>query len=266
MKGVVFDIKRFAVHDGPGIRTTIFFKGCPLRCSWCHNPESQAVEPREVRTGKGLKTSTAMAAGTEIIGREVSLEEVMKEIEKETIFYDESGGGVTFSGGEPLMQPKFLSALLEECRRCGIRTTLDTSGFAPSEILVPLMDSVDLFLYDLKIMNDSDHIKYTGVSNRLILKNLDILIEHGKNVVVRFPVVPGITDTADNIRQIALKLTALDTIERLDLLPFHCGGGGKYERLKMEDAMKDVEPPSDDYLGRIKDEFESYGLNVRLGG
>lgn len=168
VKGTIFDIKKFALHDGPGIRTTIFLKGCPMRCPWCHNPESQNPEPEAM-------TATNLPGGNrpvvqEIVGRQVTVREVMWEIRKDLLFYDESGGGVTFSGGEPLMQPKFLTALLTASKRSGIRTALDTTGYAPWIELENILPLVDLFLYDLKFIDDSLHQKYTGVSNRLVFE------------------------------------------------------------------------------------------------
>jgi pyruvate formate lyase activating enzyme len=248
MKGIIFDIKRFAVHDGPGIRTTVFLKGCPLHCDWCHNPEGIDMEPR----GK--------------YGREVSVAEVMQEIEKETVFYDESGGGATFSGGEPLMQPAFLAALLDRCRQRQIHTTLDTSGYAPPEVFENIGDKVDLFLYDLKIMDEERHSRCTGVSNRWIVDNLKTLVKKGKRVFIRFPVVPGVTDTPENIRQVAAFVGSLNHIERLDLLAYHRTGAEKYKRLNMTERLARVNPPPADRLAAIKNEFEAVGLTVQLGG
>ncbi len=195
MQGLIFDIKRFAIHDGPGIRTTIFFKGCPLECWWCHNPESR--NPEQETVIREHKLNGEVFEIREVTGRRMSVSEVLREIEKERMFMDESGGGVTLSGGEPLMQPAFCLALLRECRSAGIHTTLDTTGCVSKKIMTEVMAFVDLFLYDLKHMQENIHKKYTGVGNKLILKNLKFLHESGKNIILRLPVVPGVNDLMD---------------------------------------------------------------------
>ncbi|MFX1514452.1 MAG: 4Fe-4S cluster-binding domain-containing protein, partial [Promethearchaeota archaeon] len=169
-KGIIFDVKKYAIHDGPGIRTTVFFKGCPLRCWWCHNPEGQK-EGLETIIKTQIDKNTLSDNQEETIGREVSVVEVITEIEKDQLFYDESGGGVTFSGGEPLMQPAFLNALLDACKEKELTTTLDTCGYASWNILKKIKDKIDLFLYDIKIIDNKEHQKYTGVSNNQILSN-----------------------------------------------------------------------------------------------
>jgi len=173
IRGTIFDLKKFAIHDGPGIRTTVFFKGCPLDCAWCHNPEG--VKPhRETFTvlARGGGTDRDGCEKEEVVGREVTVDEVMEEIEKDVIFYEQSGGGVTFSGGEPLQQEEFLAALLRECAVKNIRTAVDTSGFAPWEALERIARQTDMILYDLKIINEQEHVKYTGVVNKLVLARL----------------------------------------------------------------------------------------------
>jgi len=204
IRGTIFDIKKYAIHDGPGIRTTVFFKGCPLRCRWCHNPEGQSSKPEMfVRPSRCLKecseclsvcereaisrteispvidrercnscgkcAEVCPAEAIEVVGRQMSVQEVMAEVEKDMIFHDESGGGVTFSGGEPLLQPVFLSTLLEKSKEKDIHTTVDTSGYASFEIMEEIAKNVDLFLYDLKIMDEKKHKEYTGKSNKVIL-------------------------------------------------------------------------------------------------
>lgn len=250
MQGIIFDIKRFAIHDGPGIRTTVFFKGCPMKCPWCHNPESQKKCPERV-TNNGKK---------EIIGEKRSVDEVIAEIEKEVVFYDESRGGVTFSGGEPLAQPRFLQALLKECRKRDIHTTLDTTGYVSPKTFKSIMDKVDMFLYDLKIMDDKKHIQCTGVSNRLVLENLKILSKKGKKVIIRFPVIPGITDTEENIKKVGTFVSSLKNIEEIDLLPYHRIAEGKYLHLKKENKMKEMKvmPPSAEQMDKIQRLFEKY--------
>jgi pyruvate formate lyase activating enzyme len=250
MQGIIFDIKRFAIHDGPGIRTTVFFKGCPMKCPWCHNPESQKKCPE--RVGNNGKK--------EIIGKKQSVAEVMREIEKEVVFYDESRGGVTFSGGEPLVQPQFLLALLKECRKRDIHTTLDTTGCASPKTFKSIIDKVDMFLYDLKIMDEQNHIRCTGVSNRRVIENLKTLSKNEKKVIIRFPVIPGITDTEENIKAVGTFVSSLKNISEIDLLPYHRTAEGKYRRLKKENIMKTmrVMPPSDERMEEIKQLFKKY--------
>ena len=178
LKGLIFDIKRFAVHDGPGIRTSVFLKGCPCSCRWCHNPES--IKPYPQKISKTISLDGKTFKKEEFIGSSMCVFDVMSEIRKDKIFYDESGGGVTFSGGEPLMQSEFLLELLKECKNENIHTTVDTSGFVNEGKLLEIIDYVDLFLYDLKLINNELHKKYTGVSNKMILQNIQILVNRHK--------------------------------------------------------------------------------------
>lgn len=244
MQGTLFNIKRFAMHDGPGIRTTVFLKGCPQKCWWCHNPE--CFNP-------GISNG---------IGRRVTVGEVMREIEKEVIFYDESGGGVTFSGGEPAMQSEFLGALLDKCKEKDIHIALDTTGSVPPPDFNTVVDKIDLFLYDLKILDEDDHIKYTGISNKYTLENLETLSRKGKNVIIRFPMIPGITDTEKNINAVAVFVSGLKGVRNLNVLPYHRTAASKYARLKIDNKMKGVRPPSGERLWAVIEQFESYGINV----
>jgi pyruvate formate lyase activating enzyme len=251
--GIVFDIKRYAIHDGPGIRTAIFFKGCPLRCWWCHNPESQ-------RSLTESSTKKLLLDGVEIVeeeycGRKMTVAEVMQEIGKETIFHDESGGGVTFTGGEPLAQPHFLRELLAACRKQGIHTCLDTCGYAPSAVLASLSPLVDLFLYDVKLMDDNRHRQYTGVANRLILKNLHGLVDQGRRVIVRFPLIPGITDDQNNLLALKEFLAGLGGIEQVDVLPFHNLGQSKYRRFHIANPLPDICPPTAERVAEVRKFF-----------
>ncbi|MCP4217665.1 MAG: glycyl-radical enzyme activating protein [bacterium] len=245
MKGILFDIKRFAIHDGPGIRTTVFLKGCPLKCLWCHNPES--INP-------------AIGGG---FGEYWTVSDVMREIEKEMIFYNQSGGGVTFSGGEPGMQPLFLKKLLERCKEKNIHTALDTSGCMPGDTFDRIDQLTDLYLYDLKIMDDALHKKYTGISNSLCLENLQRLSAKNKDVIIRFPVIPAITDGKENIAAVASFVASLENIHRVELLPFHNTGGAKYKRLNMEDTMEGVPPLSKENIQGIKNVFIAHGLQIK---
>ncbi|MFX1284297.1 MAG: glycyl-radical enzyme activating protein [Promethearchaeota archaeon] len=257
-KGVIFDIKKYALHDGPGIRTTVFLKGCPLNCWWCHNPEGQNPKPEIIWNNQNTQK--------EIIGREISVEEVIAEIEKDLIFYDESSGGVTFSGGEPLMQPDFLDCLLIACQERELTTTLDTCGYASWEIVKKVKDKVDLFLYDLKMIDDKKHLKYTGVSVLPILSNLKKLDKEEKKIIIRFPVITGITETEENINQLAEWISKLETVREINLLPFHKIGYSKYKKLNRENKMLDLDPPSPDRLDQLLDTFRGLGFTTKLGG
>ncbi|TKJ29932.1 glycyl-radical enzyme activating protein [bacterium (candidate division B38) B3_B38] len=301
-KGIVFDIKRYAIHDGPGIRTAVFFKGCTLRCWWCHNPEGLALQPelvfRESRCLNGCSECIGSCArgalsrvtqqisikredcdlcgecarvcpaeALEVIGREMSVGEVVKEIEKELIFYDQSAGGVTFTGGEPLMQPEFLGALVEECKARGIHTAVDTCGYAPFEVIQSISDKVDLFLYDLKIMDDEKHRQYTGASNKAILDNLRRLAAQGSTAVaVRLPLIPGVNDDSDNITKIAEFIASLRSIKDISLLPYHRAGSEKYRRLHRAYRLGKTQPPSGQQVEESKTILEERGLRVKVGG
>ena len=302
MKGIIFDIKRFAIHDGPGIRTTIFFKGCPLHCAWCHNPEGiessfelmpsprrcaadctecfkvcpnglakndgRIVLQRAVR-GDALCSRCADACvydALRLVGKRVSVEDITAEVEKDRIFYEQSGGGVTFSGGEPLLQPVFLSELIDELKTRGFHLALDTSGFAAWEVLERIARKCDLILYDLKIMDDARHRKYTGVSNRLILDNLRRLSSVGKAIWVRIPLVPGVNDDEENMRRTADFLRPLPNIKRVSVLPYHRGGCEKYKNLGKGAGFRAFEPPSEERVGAILGLLASREYQVRRGG
>lgn len=261
--GIVFKIKKYALHDGPGIRTAVFFKGCPLRCWWCHNPEGQAFEPEPM----SLSIDGNKGNGpTEVVGRRWTVPALVAEIEKDRIFYDESGGGATFSGGEPLAQPEFLDALLDECRRREIHTTVDTSGYAPTEVVRTVLAKADLVLYDLKLMDEARHRRYTGVDNRRILKNLETLTSLGPEIVIRLPLVPGINDEESQIRRMAEFIGTLKSIHRIDLLSFHPIADGKYRRMKMENRMAGVKSPTRREAEKLGALFAAAGLAVGYGG
>ena len=257
--GVIFRIKKFAIHDGPGIRTTIFLKGCPLSCSWCHNPEG--INPRPEMIG------TSCATGhPETVGKTVTVGEVVSEIEKDTVFYDESGGGVTFSGGEPLFQGDFLYSLAKVCAERRIHTVLDTSGFASKKTFERIVDIVDRVHFDLKIMDESDHVRHTGVSNRPILENLASLAVSKRKPVIRFPIIPGITDGDTNIRMMAEYLATLGNLRRIDLLPFHRTAESKYVRMGKSWRMNGANPPDKSCVNEIRSIFEAHGFDVKTGG
>jgi pyruvate formate lyase activating enzyme len=235
MKGVIFDIKRFAVHDGPGIRTTVFLKGCPLRCAWCHNPESQ---------GFGVETLQGQA-GAVCVGRTVSLDEVIGEIERDTAFYDQSGGGVTFSGGEPLSQPEFVMAALDRCGELDIHRTVDTCGQVPREVLLAAATRTDLFLYDLKLAGADRHQRYTGADVTLIQENLKALCETGVAIRVRIPVIPGINDSAEQMAALGKVIASLPRELPVDLLAYHGAAMDKYPRFGMEPPLPDTPEPTE---------------------
>jgi len=244
-QGLIFNIQRYAIHDGPGIRTAVFFKGCPARCWWCHNPEAVKETPND---------------------RTVSVDELLGEVKKDVIFYDTSGGGVTFSGGEPLVQHEFLEEILLKCNNEYIHTALDTTGYASREVFERIIDKTDLFLYDLKLMDEKIHKKYTGISNDLIHSNLKTLVEREKIVWIRFPIIPGITDGEDNVAQLKDFVRSLGAIKEISLLPYHRIAEAKYERLGLANKMLGVEPPSQERMLALKKYFEEYGFKVRIGG
>jgi pyruvate formate lyase activating enzyme len=298
--GVIFDIKKFAIHDGPGIRTTVFFKGCPLACRWCHNPEGIApaaqriyrpercigcgeciqVCPRKAirQTAEGMiadlskcdlcRTCAAHcpSEAVEIVGQKVTVAEVVRQIEKDVAFYDESGGGVTFSGGEPLMQPEFLLELLDACGDLDLHRTVDTTGCADERLLLKVARRTDLFLYDLKLMDDEKHRQYTGVSNERILANLTRLAQNNARIQVRMPVIPGINSDAENIAKTADFIHSLGRVEHISLLPFHDSAGGKYRRLGMQFISEHMQPPAADLMQGIAARLEKSGLKVTIGG
>ena len=297
---MIFDIKRYSIHDGPGIRTTVFIKGCPLSCWWCHNPESQAIERermfwpgrcigcgacREVCEQGAIRydgdvpltdderctlcgncVDACYSGAREFVGREMSVSQVMVEIERDVPFYDESGGGVTFSGGEPLAQWRFLRALLSACREREIHTALDTCGFASWDVLDGIRGQVGLFLYDLKLMDDEKHRRYTGVSNELVLKNLRALSERGHLIVLRVPVIPGINDDDGNVQELGAFAAGLPHLAQVDLLPYHHTARGKYERLDKRYGLSEISPPSDERMAEIAGTLSGFGLKVEIGG
>jgi len=264
VQGIIFDTRRFAIHDGPGIRTTLFFKGCPLRCRWCHNPESRGpgcdtIQRRTPMDGVEFKEQI-------VIGKTVSVDEAMADLRRDRIFYEESGGGVTFSGGEPYQQPEFLHALAQACRAEGLHTAVDTSGFAGEPVFTTLADDFDLFLYDLKILDEQRHIRDTGVTNDAILKNLISLDRKKKNVIIRFPVIPSYTDDAENIAALSGFLAGLTHIRRIDLLPFHRHASHKYRDLNIENTLSPIPSPEPGTVDAIAGRLRKEGFSVTVGG
>jgi pyruvate formate lyase activating enzyme len=266
-KGMIFDIIKYAIHDGPGIRTTVFLKGCPLACCWCQNPESKNLEPEKILDMNRRKYSHLFYnEDKNIIGRSVTVKQVMTEVEKDSIFYKYSGGGATFSGGEPLMQPDFLLTLLKASKKKKIHTALDTSGYAPWKVFKRVMDYVGLFLYDLKLMNSDEHREYTGEDNTVILENIEKLARRKANIVIRIPVITGITDKQKNIRAIGEFLQSIRGIELVDLLPYNYLCEDKYQRMRRDYSLKHIETPTEKRLHEIEKLLETYGLSVKIDG
>ena len=261
----IFDIKRFAVHDGPGIRTTVFMKGCPLRCWWCHNPESQAIEPFSVDVERKVNGTNVTA--TKTYGEKILVTSLMETILKDHHFYEESGGGVTFSGGEPLMQTEALTALLQSSRNKGLHTTVDTSGFARWDQFEKILPFTDLFLYDLKNMDPELHKTYTGVENELILSNADLLLQQGADVIFRIPVIPGINTSPEEVQLLIQFLEdRKERLKEVHLLPYHRIAENKYFRLRMKQQLPEVKEPDDHFMEHLKQQFECTELEIVIGG
>ncbi len=260
MHGTIFDIKHFAIHDGPGIRQTIFFKGCPLSCWWCHNPESRSVdiisfEKEEILEGEKV-------CETVTVGAEYSVDDLLVEIKKEIVFFEESGGGVTLSGGEPLLQYQFVMTLLKKCMELKIHTCIDTTGNINSEKLANVASLTNLFLYDIKHIDEKQHIKHTGISNKLILNNLKMLDEMGKDIWIRLPLIPGINDDESELLGMMDFLSKLKSNYPISILPYHKIGRQKYKRFGIEYKMVGVEEYCNDDVIRVKNIFIEGGFKT----
>lgn len=294
MKGRIFNIQRYSIQDGPGIRTTVFLKGCPLRCPWCANPESWAVRPelfytrskcihcftcvheakhqeitrsgdelvfdRSLCTGEtAFKLSDVCPSGAlSVKYKETDRRELMEAIEKDLPFYEKSGGGVTFSGGEPLLQAEFLSGVLDDCREKGIHTAIETTGCVQWDVFEMLKGKVDLYLYDVKHIDGSVHKAYTGADNKEILDNLEKLSARGDNIHVRVPVIPGFNDDPRTLKQIGMLLDRLG-IRKRTLLAFHQYGSSKFKALGIDYAMEGAAQMDDERLNRLADASGFYG-------
>ena len=254
MEGVIFDIKRFAVHDGPGIRTTVFLKGCPMRCVWCHNPESQ---------GFGVETLIGLR-GPVCVGRKVSVDELLNDVKRDVLFFDESGGGVTFSGGEPLSQPEFLMAALERCGAMDIHRTVDTCGLVSREVLLDVAKRTDLFLYDIKMANVDSHQRYTGADFPLIQENLEALCATGVAIKIRIPVIPGINDGAEQMVAMGQVVASLPRELPVQLVAFHRAAMDKYLRFGMEPPLPDIPEPTEAELDILGSRLKQMGVNVQI--
>lgn len=298
MSGIVFNVMHYALHDGPGIRTVVFLKGCPLACRWCHNPESQAPRPELMITAErctgcgdcltacptgaavlvggvpgatdactacGRCEGVCLAGARTIAGRTMTVAEVMRELVRDRVFFEESGGGVTFSGGEPFMQPAFLRSLLEACQDEGISTAVETCGMADLAALLAVADKVDLFLYDVKLMDQARHGEATGVENETILANLAALATVHAHVIIRFPVIPGVNDDSENVGLMVAMMHRLG-LRGIDLLPYHRIGTDKYRRLGRPYELVELQPPSAEGMENIRRAFADAGIEASVGG
>jgi pyruvate formate lyase activating enzyme len=266
MRGLIFNIKRYSVHDGPGIRVTFFMKGCPLSCWWCHNPEGISPEPQNVE--KIEKVGEREFKINEEAGRYYSADDILEILQKEKIFFSESKGGVTFSGGEPLLQAEFLLEALKKCKAAGYHTAVDTSGYSKAENYESIIPYTDLFLFDIKHLDDSKHKIYSGVSNRVILDNLKLLLGSGRDVMIRIPVVPGFNDDPQHLemlRSLLLKSKRKNLI-KICLLPYHKIGSSKYSKFSIPFRMDGVDPPSPERMKSLKEFFAETGIKVKIGG
>lgn len=302
MRALIFDIERFAIHDGPGIRTLIFFKGCPLRCIWCCNPESQAEKIEilysrqkcigcgkceDVCPANAIEHSTinvytinhekclvncslcaqiCPSKAKEACGRYMTVEEVIEEIKRDNIFYRE-GGGITLSGGEPLIQAMFAKELLRRCKSIGLHTAIETCGYVPWENFEVVLSYTDLFYYDIKILDNEMHRKYTGVPNKIILSNLQKLSEKDSQVIIRVPLIPKINDSPENFQAIGAFIASLEgSIRELQILPYHSLGAPKYEKLGRKYELENIQPPDVESLERYSLILREYDIKTRIGG
>ena len=258
VKGRIFDIQRYSIHDGRGIRTIVFLKGCPLRCRWCCNPESQEY-----------KIQTMMVEGKpKVIGRDVTVDEVMDVVEKDRDYYRRSGGGLTLSGGESLGQPEFAKALLQAAKKSGIHTAMESMGCAPYEVIQEILPYLDTYLMDIKHTDPGKHKEFTGKSNELMLENARKIAAGGMTeLVIRVPVIPTFNDTPEEIAGIAKFADKLPGVKKIHLLPYHRLGQDKYDGLSREYLMKDILPPEPDQMQMLKKVVESVSrLECQIGG
>ncbi len=255
--GRIFDIQKYSIHDGPGIRTIVFLKGCAFRCRWCCNPESQHFEPETmIRDGK-----------PKLYGKDVTVEEVMEEVMKDLPHYRRSGGGMTLSGGETLLQPDFASALLFAARQEGINTAIESTGFQKFDIIKnQILPYLDLFLMDIKHIDCEKHRAFTTQPNTLVLENARKIAQSGQKLIIRVPVIPTFNDTVEEIMDIARFAASLPGVEQLHLLPYHRLGQDKYAGLNREYTLPDILPPEYEHMHRLRRAAAETGLYVQIGG
>jgi len=298
---LIFDIKRYAINDGPGIRITIFLKGCPLSCDWCHNPESQSMKMQKMYTNTkcigcgecveaceqnactltpdgiitdpnacilcGKCAEVCPTKATEMSGELQSVEEIVAAIEKEMVFFEQSSGGVTFSGGEPLMHADFLIKLLDACGEKKIHRVVDTTGFTKKDTLLKVAERTDHFLFDLKMMDNERHKTFTGVGNNIILENLIMLAATGASINIRIPLIKGVNDDDENINETIQFIASLPGEKRkINILPYHAIAAKKYEKLGGKYDEKNMSEPSEDEQERIIHLFNDNGLDAVIGG
>lgn len=295
VKGIIFNIQRYSVDDGPGIRSTVFIKGCPLRCLWCSNPESQKPWPevahrdsvcnkcgqcievcdtkaisvdnkgvhinRKLCTNCGKCVEVCAPGALKVFGNEMPVEEVFQEIRRDIQYYQISGGGVTAGGGEPLYQPDFVAALFKRCQDEGIHTCLDTCGCATTAAVDKVLPYTSLVLFDLKCMDPTTHQKLTGRSNKLINRNLELIVARGTPLIIRVPIIPGFNDSDEEVTAIARTVADMNHLNQVNLLPYHKFGTGKYKMLDRRYKLGELAPPTDTKLRRAKEIFESFGIN-----
>ncbi|MCP4379737.1 MAG: glycyl-radical enzyme activating protein [bacterium] len=300
LSGWIFDIKKFALHDGPGIRTTVFCKGCPLRCLWCHNPESLELTAELSLSGDkcigcggcveacpsealriddsgtcqcqrdlcqrcGKCVDKCFSGALEMIGQEVSVDDVMDQVGKDATFYRVSGGGVTISGGEPLAQSEFVTDILRQCQAEGFHTALDTCGCAPWETLRTAAEYADLVLYDLKLIDSDAHKQYTGATNDLILENLRRLCRDDLPVEIRIPIIPSLNDSDESIDAAGEFISTLENVPPVRLLAYHRFAAAKYARLDRENSHPHIESPDAASLNQIAERLSAFDLTVLAG-
>jgi len=298
MEGNIFNIQRYSIHDGPGIRTTVFLKGCGLKCFWCHNPESLQKRPqlqlflqkcigcgkcfvicpvnahrardgnreflRDLCVGCGKCADICYAEALILRGKTVPVQEVIDEVERDLPFYEKSGGGVTFSGGEPLYQKEFLESLLRESKKRGLHTAVETAGHVPWEHIEVMQPFVDLWLYDLKVMDSAKHKEVTGAGNTRILENLKALAALENEITIRIPVIPGVNDNSAEMEKMAAFISGLRSVHSVDLLPFHQMAEGKYESLGMPYKAGGMVAPSNESLLGFQRIFENLGITAKI--